>query len=137
MERGLNSKIEESWKPTTALSFGDTWTWAGWGEKLMSLHIGYETVAPFGVTRADTPDEGARAAGVLPKPILKADRDNGRSASTAKLRCRASRKRPSTIALAIGQVWSGSLTSIRKRSRRTPLFERNSTPTASLTTRKR
>jgi len=57
--------------------YPDFWTWAGRGEKLMTLHIGYETVEPFGITRTDTPDEGARAAGVLPKPILKADRDNG------------------------------------------------------------
>ncbi len=53
------------------------WTWAGWGERLMELHIGYETVEPFVITRTETPDEGARAAGVAPKPILKADRDNG------------------------------------------------------------
>jgi hypothetical protein len=53
------------------------WAWAGWGERLMALHIGYEAVAPFAITRTDTPDEGARAAGVTPKPILKADRDNG------------------------------------------------------------
>jgi hypothetical protein len=57
--------------------YPDFWTWAGWGEKLMALHIGYETVEPFGITRMETPDEGARAAGVAPKPILKADRDNG------------------------------------------------------------
>lgn len=53
------------------------WTWAGWGEKLMALHIGYETVEPFGIIRTETPDEGARAAGVMPKWILRADRDNG------------------------------------------------------------
>jgi predicted helicase len=53
------------------------WTWAGWGEKLMALHIGYETVEPFAITRTEALDEGARAAGVAPKPILKADRDNG------------------------------------------------------------
>jgi predicted helicase len=58
--------------------YPDFWTWVSWGEKLMALHIGYETVEPFGITRTDTPDEGARAAGVLPKPILKADRGNGR-----------------------------------------------------------
>lgn len=57
--------------------YPDFWTWAGWGERLMALHIGYETVEPFGITRTETPDDGARAAGVEPKPILKADRDNG------------------------------------------------------------
>ncbi|MCV3765086.1 type ISP restriction/modification enzyme [Rhizobium sp. TRM95796] len=53
--------------------YPDFWAWAGWGEKLMALHIGYETVEPFAVTRIDTPDAGARAAGLAPKPILKAD----------------------------------------------------------------
>lgn len=53
------------------------WTWVAWGERLMPLHIGYETVEPFGITRTDTPEEGARAAGIMPKAILKADRENG------------------------------------------------------------
>lgn len=57
--------------------YPDFWAWAGWGERLMALHIGYETVEPFNIIRTDTPDEGARAAGVTLKPILKADRDNG------------------------------------------------------------
>lgn len=51
--------------------------WASWGERLMALHIGYETVPPFDITRIDMPDESARAAGVAPKTILKADRDDG------------------------------------------------------------
>ncbi len=55
----------------------DFWRWAEWGEKLMALHIGYETVEPWPVTRTDLPDEKARAAGVTPKAMLKADRDNG------------------------------------------------------------
>lgn len=57
--------------------YPDFWTWADWGKRLVALHIGYEAVEPFAITRTDTPDEGARAAGVTPKPILKADRDNG------------------------------------------------------------
>jgi predicted helicase len=56
--------------------YPDFWRWAEWGEKLMALHIGYETVDPSPVTRTDTPDEKARAAGVTPKAMLKADRDN-------------------------------------------------------------
>jgi hypothetical protein len=39
----------------------------------MALHIGYEAVAPFPLTRTDTPDEKARAAGLPPKAILRAD----------------------------------------------------------------
>ena len=51
--------------------------WAAWGEKLMALHIGYETVAPWPLTRLDTPDAKARAAGVRPRPILKSDPSTG------------------------------------------------------------
>lgn len=51
--------------------------WADWGKVLMALHIGYETVEPWLLERLDTPDERARAAGVSPKAILKADHDNG------------------------------------------------------------
>ncbi|MBX3581471.1 MAG: N-6 DNA methylase [Rhizobiaceae bacterium] len=57
--------------------YPDFWRWAEWGEKLMALHIGYETVEPWPLTRTDTPDEKAREAGVTPKAMLKADRDNG------------------------------------------------------------
>jgi predicted helicase len=51
--------------------------WAAWGEKLMALHVGYEGVDPWPLTRIDTPDEKAREAGVAPKAMLKADKDNG------------------------------------------------------------
>jgi predicted helicase len=51
--------------------------WADWGRRLMELHIGYETVEPWPIARADSADEKARAAGVAPKPILKSDPDNG------------------------------------------------------------
>jgi predicted helicase len=61
--------------------YGDSeatfWQWAAWGERLMALHIGYETVEPFALKRSDTPDEKARAAGQSPKPALKADKDAG------------------------------------------------------------
>lgn len=51
--------------------------WAGWGKRLMDLHIGYEGVDPWPVTRTDTPDTKARTAGVSPKVILKSDPDSG------------------------------------------------------------
>ncbi|MFA7416859.1 MAG: type ISP restriction/modification enzyme [Rhizobium sp.] len=57
--------------------YPDFWAWADWGKRLVELHIGYETVEPWPITRTDTVDEGARAAGVAPKAMLKADRDNG------------------------------------------------------------
>lgn len=49
------------------------WRWAEWGEQLMALHIGYEQVQPFGLTRHDEPDTQARAAGQSPKALLKSD----------------------------------------------------------------
>jgi hypothetical protein len=33
--------------------YADFWQWAAWGEALMTLHIGYEKVAPFPLTRTD------------------------------------------------------------------------------------
>jgi predicted helicase len=49
------------------------WQWAAWGEALMALHIGYEQVHPFALTRTDTPDAKASAAGLPPKAVLRAD----------------------------------------------------------------
>ncbi|CAN7572157.1 type ISP restriction/modification enzyme [Pararhizobium sp. LjRoot238] len=57
--------------------YPDFWAWAGWGKRLMDLHIGYETVEPWPLTRLDMPDEKAREAGVAPKAMLRADKDNG------------------------------------------------------------
>ncbi|MCE7032623.1 hypothetical protein LY625_08350, partial [Lysobacter sp. GX 14042] len=62
--------------------YGDTEVdflrWAGWGEQLMKLHIGYETVEPWPLTRTDIDDDKARATGQSPKPLLKADKPGGR-----------------------------------------------------------
>jgi len=44
---------------------------------LLDLHIGYESVEPWPLTRTDTPDERAEKAGLSPKPALKADKDAG------------------------------------------------------------
>jgi predicted helicase len=51
--------------------------WAAWGQTLLDLHIGYEGAAPWPLTRTDTPDARARAAGMTPRVILRADRDAG------------------------------------------------------------
>ncbi len=58
--------------------YPDFWQWADWGKALMDLHIGYETVTPFRLTRVDVTDEKARKAGLAPKAMLKADKDAGR-----------------------------------------------------------
>lgn len=64
--------------------------WRDWGRTLLDLHIGYEGVAPFDLTRVETPLKRGRAmkAGeakdlldvsepVAPKPILKSKPDEG------------------------------------------------------------
>ncbi len=57
--------------------YPDFWQWAEWGERLMDLHINYESVEPWPLERLDVPDEKARDADVAPKAMLKAETDNG------------------------------------------------------------
>jgi predicted helicase len=57
--------------------YADFWRWAEWGERLMALHLGYETVKPWRLKRVDVPDEKSENANLPPKPLLKADRDAG------------------------------------------------------------
>jgi predicted helicase len=57
--------------------YTDFWKWVDLGERLMSLHIGYETVEPWPVQRIDTADEKSRKAGLSPKPALRADKGEG------------------------------------------------------------
>ena len=49
--------------------------WAAWGEALMALHIGYESVEPWPIERIETPPK--RAAGTHPKPVLKSVLEQG------------------------------------------------------------
>ena len=44
-------------------------TQAAQGERLMALHIGYETIEPWPLARVETPSR--RAEGSPPKPVLK------------------------------------------------------------------
>jgi predicted helicase len=57
--------------------YADFWRWAEWGEKLMTLHIGYETVEPWPLERIDTPEEKSRKDGLAPKALLRANKDSG------------------------------------------------------------
>jgi predicted helicase len=57
--------------------YAEFWRWAEWGEKLMALHIGYETVEPWPLQRIDVPDEKSRKAGLPPKAMLRANTDAG------------------------------------------------------------
>ena len=53
------------------------WRWADWGERLMALHIGYESVEPWPLARIDVPDARSRRAELPPKTLLRADRIAG------------------------------------------------------------
>ena len=57
--------------------YSDFWRWAEWGQKLMALHIGYETLERWPLTRVDLRDENSRNAGLAPKAILRAYKENG------------------------------------------------------------
>jgi predicted helicase len=57
--------------------YADFWKWVGWGEKLMALHIGYETAKPWKLTRVETIDKTAKKSSVVPKTILKAFKEIG------------------------------------------------------------
>ena len=77
----LNLKREFPRIPFYGTTLADFKQWAAWGEELMQLHIGYETVAPANLKRTDILDEKARknaGNGYVPKVILKADKAAGR-----------------------------------------------------------
>ena len=61
--------------------YPDFAAWVTWGEALLKLHIGYEDVAPFALTRTDTPAP-KRAEGTHPKPKLKSIPDTGPKTGT-------------------------------------------------------
>jgi predicted helicase len=51
--------------------------WRDWGQKLIDLHIGYQTVKPCPLVRIDVPDTTVRATGQMPRVILRADKESG------------------------------------------------------------
>ncbi len=77
----LNLKREFPRIPLHGSTRADFWRWAGWGEQLMKLHIGYETVEPHPLKRIDTPDTKARThqdEDHSPKPLLRSEPEVGR-----------------------------------------------------------
>ena len=54
--------------------YEDFWQWTAWGKELMALHIGFETVDPYPLTRWDALP---REDGSIPKAKLKADKEHG------------------------------------------------------------
>ena len=57
--------------------YPDFTQWRDWGQRLLDLHIGYEAITPWPITRTDVEDTRAKAAGLAPKPALKADKATG------------------------------------------------------------
>jgi predicted helicase len=57
--------------------YDDFWRWAEWGERLMALHIAYETVEPWPLQRVDVTDQRSHKAGLAPRTILRADKTAG------------------------------------------------------------
>ncbi|MDX0321578.1 N-6 DNA methylase [Sinorhizobium meliloti] len=55
--------------------YSDFARWSKWGEGLMAMHIGYDRVEPWPVTRVDV--KSKRAAGTSPKVLLKSDPASG------------------------------------------------------------
>jgi hypothetical protein len=47
-------------------------------ERLMALHIGYESVEPWPLERIEAPDQKSRKAGLAPRALLKVDKDAGK-----------------------------------------------------------
>ncbi len=54
--------------------YDDFSQWVKWGKKLMDLHINYETVKPYKLTRIDLPIKEPQKT---PKTLLKADKTEG------------------------------------------------------------
>jgi len=46
--------------------YKEFWPWAEWGKRLLELHLGYRTCAPFNLGRKDASEEGP------PNPVLSA-----------------------------------------------------------------
>jgi predicted helicase len=57
--------------------YGNFERWAAWGKELIDLHLHFENLSSWPLGRVDTKDHTARTAGISPKAVLKADKDNG------------------------------------------------------------
>jgi predicted helicase len=57
--------------------YSDFRRWAGWGERLMRLHLDYEAVDPWPLERIDIKDQASRHAGLAPKAVLRANKEEG------------------------------------------------------------
>ncbi len=51
--------------------------WRAWGQRLLDLHVGYDSVEPWPVSRQDGLDPRGRAAGLPPRAILRGSAGEG------------------------------------------------------------
>jgi predicted helicase len=51
--------------------------WSLWGKQLLDLHIGFESATAWNLRRIDVIDKTARASGVSPLSLLRADKEKG------------------------------------------------------------
>ena len=105
--------------------------WAEMGQKLLDLHIGFESVEPYPLERHDRED-------IVPtRAILRADKARGDDhPGRADHAVRRSGRRRGSTGWAAAPPWSGCWTSTRKGSPAIRRSGRSSTPTASPTTRR-
>lgn len=109
--------------------------WAAWGEALMAMHIGYEDVEPWPVTRVDTPDS-RRAAGTHPKPVLKSHPDKGLVVVDADTQITGIPRDAWDYRLGNRSAIDWVLDQHKEKTPRDPTSARSSTPIASPITRR-
>ena len=88
--------------------------WAGMGQDLLDLHIGFESAEPYPLQRIDKSEDAKR---VFLRPI----RSLAASRWTTRPPWPESRRTPGAIAWAAGRPWSGCWTNTRSASPRTQL----------------
>ena len=115
----------------------DFWRWAEWGERLLALHLGYETAEPWPLRRVDVPDERSRRAGLAPRPVLKADKAIGAIQVDSETQLAGVPPEAWSYRLATAPRSNGYSTSTRSARPRTRPSARSSIPTALRTTRRR
>jgi predicted helicase len=117
--------------------YTDLWRWAKWGEELMALHVGYQTIEPWPLKRIDALDEKSRKAGLAPKVLLRADKDAGSIQLDSETLLTGVPAEAWMYKLGSVRRSNGFWTSTRKRRRKIPLSARSSTPIVSRITRRR
>ena len=109
--------------------YRDFHRWAEMGQRLLDLHIGFESAEPYLLERHER-------EGVDPKrAILRADKSSGTITLDARTTLASCRRRHGSTSWGTAPPWSGCWTSTRRGKPRTRPSGRSSTTTAFPTTR--